>query len=63
MTRPRPPRLPRRNETPLGYALTGREPARRTEALAQRFGRSIWDGGDGAPALNREGADPRRPWM
>lgn len=52
----------RRNEV-AGYALTGREHDRTTAALAEKHGAAIWEGGDGAPALNREGADPRRPWM
>lgn len=58
-----PKDLPRRNETPLGYALTGRRHDLTTEAVARRYGRAVWEGGDGAPELNREGADPRRPWM
>jgi hypothetical protein len=54
------PALPPRG---LGAGFTGREPERTVQALAARFGDQIWQGGDGAPALNREGADPRRPWM
>lgn len=49
--------------TGLGYPVSGREPARRVETLAERFGDQIWQGGDGAPELNRAGADRRRPWM
>lgn len=48
---------------PNGFAITCRHGERGLTALVGRFGRAVWDGGDGAPELNRAGADPRRPWM
>jgi len=54
---------PRAVPGPHGFAVATRTGDRGIEALERMFGRAIWDGGDGTPELNRQGTDPRRPWM
>jgi hypothetical protein len=46
-----------------GFAITTRHGGRGLNALVDRFGPAIWDGGAGGPELNRSGSDPARPWM
>lgn len=50
-------------EDPDGFSVTVRHGRRSLRALVDEFGPVVWEGGNGAPELNRAGADPRRPWM
>lgn len=42
-----------------GLAIHGRDRARWTETVAERFGQSVWQGDD----VQRDSNDPDRPWM